>query len=131
MTNEELFYLLQKFYPGTINGTHYLTGHRLDTEGAQFGEAFITNWKLPNAEPTAEQLWAWWRQHGPEIKNTVAAVHVRIERNERLLIADAMVYKAEDSGDPQVIARARTYRQALRDVPQQAGFPVSVEWPEP
>jgi len=24
-----------------------------------------------------------------------------------------------------------TYRQALRDVPQQSGFPDSVEWPTP
>jgi len=23
-----------------------------------------------------------------------------------------------------------TYRQALRDVPQQAGFPVTITWPE-
>ncbi len=23
-----------------------------------------------------------------------------------------------------------TYRQALRDVPEQAGFPMSIEWPE-
>lgn len=24
----------------------------------------------------------------------------------------------------------KTYRQALRDVPEQAGFPASIEWPE-
>lgn len=27
--------------------------------------------------------------------------------------------------------RLKTYRQALRDVPEQAGFPYAVEWPVP
>ena len=54
-----------------------------------------------------------------------AAEEVRTERNAKLTssdwtqIADAPVDKAAWA----------TYRQALRDLPQQAGFPTSINWP--
>ncbi|MDR5790270.1 phage tail assembly chaperone [Caballeronia sp. LP003] len=131
MTNEELFYLLQKFWPNTINGTHYLTGHRLDTEGKQLGEAFIQFWRLPDPQPSKGKLLDWWAQYGDEIRATVAGVHHRWERAERLLRADALVYRAEDAGDDAKAELARKYRQALRDVPQQQGFPFAFEWPVP
>jgi hypothetical protein len=131
MTNEELFYLLQKFWPNTINGTHYLTGHRLDTEGKQLGEAFIQFWRLPDAQPSKGQLLGWWDQYRDEIQATVAGVHQRWERNERLLKADALVYRAEDAGDEAKAEAARKYRQALRDVPTLAGFPHAFSWPVP
>lgn len=131
MTNEELFYLLQKFYPNTINGTHYLTGHRLDTEGKQLGEAFLQFWRLPDAQPSKGQLLTWWEQYKDEIRATIAGVHHRWERAERLLRADALVYRAEDAGDEDALEAARRYRQALRDVPQQSGFPFAFDWPVP
>jgi hypothetical protein len=99
MSNEELFYLLQKFYPGTLNGTHYLTGHQLDTGGNQVGEAFISNWKLPQPEPSPEQLLSWWYEHMVEVRQSVKAFHARDKRDGLLLDADAAVYKAEDAGD--------------------------------
>ncbi|WP_250538940.1 MULTISPECIES: phage tail assembly chaperone [unclassified Caballeronia] len=131
MSNEELFYLLQKFWPNTINGTHYLTGHRLDTEGKQLGEAFLQFWRLPEPQPSRAQLLDWWEQYRDEIRATIAGVHHRWERAERLLRADALVYRAEDAGDEEKLEAARRYRQALRDVPQQAGFPFSFDWPVP
>ncbi|WP_250481791.1 phage tail assembly chaperone [Caballeronia sp. NCTM5] len=131
MNNEELFYLLQKFWPGTINGTHYLTGHRLDTEGKQLGEAFIQYWRLSEPQPTRGQLLDLWAEHRDEIQATIAGVHHRWERAERLLRADALVYRAEDGGDEARTDAARKYRQALRDVPQLPGFPWSFEWPVP
>ncbi|SAK63662.1 hypothetical protein AWB80_02897 [Caballeronia pedi] len=131
MTNEELCYLLLKFYPGTVNGLHYLTGHRLDTEGKQLGEAFLQYWRLPDPQPSRGQLVTWWEQNREEVQATIAGIHHRWERNERLLKADALVYRAEDSGDEARAAAARKYRQALRDVPQLAGFPHAFEWPVP
>lgn len=131
MSNEELFYLLQKFWPNTINGTHYLTGHRLDTEGKQFGEAFLQFWRLPDPQPSKGQLLTWWEQHKEEIRATIAGVHHRWERAERLLRADALVYRAEDASDEAAASAARKYRQALRDVPQQKGFPFAFDWPVP
>jgi hypothetical protein len=129
MTNEELFYLLQRYFPGTVNGRDYLTGHKLDQDGEQFEEAFISNWKLPQPEPTPEQLQAMWRRFKPEVQAQIKGIHLRWTRNELLLEADARVYKAEDSGDQEALGKARRYRQALRDVPQQPGFPDKVNWP--
>lgn len=55
-------------------------------------------------------------------------VLVRAERNKRLSEADKLIFIAEDNGEDTTSLRA--YRQALRDIPQQDGFPLDVEWPE-
>lgn len=53
---------------------------------------------------------------------------IRAERDVRLRKADYAINMAEDAGlDTEAL---RQYRQALRDVPQQPGFPDSVVWPE-
>lgn len=56
------------------------------------------------------------------------AAQIRAQRVPLLAEADALVNKAEDVGvDP---APARAYRQALRDVTKQKGFPTKVVWPK-
>ena len=52
---------------------------------------------------------------------------VRLERNQ-LLAASDWTQIADAPVDQTAWA---TYRQALRDVPQQEGFPENVNWPEP
>jgi hypothetical protein len=52
------------------------------------------------------------------------AVRVREERDAKLSACD---WRA--SSDVTLSTEWRTYRQALRDVPTQAGFPNSVTWP--
>jgi len=51
---------------------------------------------------------------------------VRAERNRRLRASDWAALLDVPASDEWL-----TYRQALRDVPQQSGFPDSVTWPEP
>lgn len=57
------------------------------------------------------------------------AVSVRVERDVRLAgcdwtqLADAQM-TSEDK------AKWTAYRQTLRDIPQQSGFPMLVEWPD-
>jgi len=55
------------------------------------------------------------------------ANQVRAER-DRLLTASDWTQVADA---PVVSLEWQPYRQALRDVPQQSGFPDSVEWPTP
>lgn len=55
------------------------------------------------------------------------AAAVRAERNARLVLAGYEIEKAEDAG--QDTSAWRRYRQALRDLPAQPGFPTSVTWP--
>ena len=59
-----------------------------------------------------------------EEKNTALAVEVRAERNARLAKSD---WRA--SQDVTMSNEWRTYRQALRDITKQEGFPETVNWP--
>lgn len=49
------------------------------------------------------------------------------QRRDRLLAASDWTQVADAPVDAAAWA---TYRQALRDVPQQEGFPDNIEWPE-
>jgi len=54
---------------------------------------------------------------------TATATQVRAQRDALLAASDSKVW-------PDLVPDAwRTYRQALRDVPAQTGFPADVTWP--
>lgn len=57
-----------------------------------------------------------------------ASNNVRRRRDQILSDTDWVVIKATEQGQP-VPEDWTTYRQALRDVSSQAGFPYSVVWP--
>ena len=61
-------------------------------------------------------------------KNEKAATAVRAERDKLLASCDWMAIKAFEAGSA-VSAEWATYRQALRDVTAQAGFPHEITWP--
>lgn len=72
-----------------------------------------------------------WRAKNQEEKDRDLEdkkVMVRRERTQRLVDCDWVVIKSLESGQP-VSADWLAYRQALRDVTNQAGFPFSVVWP--
>ena len=50
--------------------------------------------------------------------------------DRELLAATDWTQLADSQLDEEAQAAMRAYRQALRDIPQQEGFPLSVEWPE-
>lgn len=58
------------------------------------------------------------------------AALIRTERNLRLAATDYSQLADSPMGEHEQIALT-DYRQALRDVPQQPGFPWSVNWPVP
>jgi len=68
---------------------------------------------------------------GPS-KEEMAAEAARYERDRRLADLDTMVSNplrwASFTSEQQTALAA--YRQALLDVPQQAGFPLTARWPE-
>ena len=63
-----------------------------------------------------------------DARNAQQASSVRAERNRRLADTDWMVVKTLEAGQPQDFSVA-AYRQALRDVPSQPGFPWDIIWP--
>ena len=65
----------------------------------------------------------------PEPTDEDFAVHVRAERDSKIAATDYLAmpdYPLSDEDKAAVMA----YRQALRDVPTQDGFPREVVWPE-
>ena len=62
-------------------------------------------------------------------KDAQQAAGVRQTRDDRLKETDWRVIKALESNVPQDFAWA-TYRQNLRDITKQAGFPWTITWPD-
>jgi hypothetical protein len=57
------------------------------------------------------------------------AAFARLRRNAALAATDWRVIKALEDGNGLDFDLA-VYRQALRDIPEQPGFPLNIVWPE-
>lgn len=77
-------------------------------------------------EMTADEV----AQHQADINlwaagaNDRAAAEVREKRNSLIAETDYLALS-----DNTMTSEMQTYRQALRDIPSQAGFPTNVTWP--
>ena len=85
--------------------------HNINGEMVQFSADEET------ARDAEEQAWA-------DEANDRAAVSVREKRDAKLAETDWMA-----NSDVTMASAWTTYRQGLRDVPAQSGFPNSVTWP--
>ena len=74
------------------------------------------------------QVWRVRDMTAEEVQqqNDSKALEIRTERNQKLSESD-WTQLADAQIDKAIWA---TYRQALRDVPSQAGFPWTITWPE-
>ena len=63
-------------------------------------------------------------EEGPETADEIRA------RRDRLLAATDWAVLPDSPLDAQSLEAVKTYRQALRDVPQQEHFPDSITWPQ-
>jgi hypothetical protein len=63
----------------------------------------------------------------PVLTDNQLAAAARLQRDGLLANADNQVNTLEDNGSDTTAWRA--YRQALRNVPQEAGFPRTITWP--
>ena len=70
---------------------------------------------------TAEQL--------AQEAHEAAVESARAKRDRLLTESDWITIRATDTGDP-VPTEWLVYRQALRDIPEQTGFPEEIEWPQ-
>lgn len=65
----------------------------------------------------------------PEPTDEEIAEQVRLERDRRIAATDYMAMPDYPS-NPKNLEELKVYRQALRDVPEQKGFPRDVRWPD-
>ena len=75
--------------------------------------------------PASRRFRNCWRQAGtapPSVSlplaRTQRMAEIRAERDKRLVASDGQIARAQDIGTPAEVAALKTYRQALRDVPQ-------------
>jgi hypothetical protein len=132
ITVEQLAAVFALEFPQLVRCRDYWVAHPVDRSDVmvQTGHAWIVEWSaqdVPQPDDAAIQtLWAKWSSN---VLGTEACSSVRAQRDALLVEADHMVAMAEDRGDAAVGQAARQYRQALRDVPQQPGFPFDISWP--
>ena len=61
--------------------------------------------------------------------DTVLAASARQKRDRLIATTDYLVTPDYPISDDR-LAKVKTYRQALRDIPEQSGFPRTITWPE-
>jgi hypothetical protein len=93
-----------------------------------YGDSIIDNlhWLDANqTEPSREEIEAEWTV----VENEVKTQEARAKRDRLLADSDWVTIRATDTGNP-VPTEWQTYRQALRDITEQTGFPENIDWPE-
>lgn len=128
---EELTYIMLGEYPDLKFGVDYVLAQYLSPDGkVQTQDAFFYAWNREDVPmPHIDVIRAKWDQYKPTYLAWHKAAELRQWRDTELTKADSKVYIAEDHGDFQAAADWRTYKQALRDLPDQVGFPLKVTIP--
>lgn len=130
---EQAAFILAKKFPKLARCVDYWVSHPVDEKTLkQTKSAWVPIWYPRNIpQPTPVDLLNWWPEFEAEYELTIdAPERVRKERDALLAEADRLVERAADAGEADREATLRRYRAALRDVPQQAGFPLDVVWPQ-
>lgn len=111
-----------------IEGRFDHLSQRVDLETDQ-----VVDYQPPAPPDDAMQTWSW----SVSIKRWVSspttaaiAAKVRAERDLRMAAADWVTLRSVRTGQP-IPAGWAAYLQALADVPEQPGFPMSIDWPVP
>lgn len=102
-------------------GTVYQYSMRSGVE--QIGDKWYTKYVLGPVFADSDEEAAYKAQKDAEF-----AKAVRSSRDKLLADCDWVVVKAFESGQS-VPAAWGTYRQALRDITKQIGFPTTIDWP--
>lgn len=125
LSHDQLIFAIQKLYPDVQHGKDFWAAHEVEIgSDKQLAEANVIAWRSPYAQPDIETLRVLFVQHKAEWE----AQENRHKRNA--LLSDTDWTQTPDlSADFR--KRWANYRQALRDLPQQAGFPQRIDWPQP
>lgn len=112
--------------PQASGGTVYQYSQRDGVEqiNGKWYTKYILGPVFVDGETTAAEQEAAYKAQ----KDAEFAKAARDTRDRLLAECDWMVVKSLESGQT-VPAEWAAYRQALRDIPQQAGFPTSIDWP--
>lgn len=111
---------------GAITGVVDALSQRVDLESGA-----LVDWQPPAPADDEFRTFAWDAQLRRWIATPTAAAlarDARAERDRLLTACDWVTARSIDEGEP-VSAAWAAYRHALREVPEQAGFPHAIDWP--
>ncbi|KVQ43249.1 hypothetical protein WK03_18810 [Burkholderia cepacia] len=124
MTLEQLLFILEREYPNLVAGRDYMLARRMDSEAKAVEHARIKEW--PSGLPIPDQEWILGR--ASFYRDEMSAAPVKAYRDQMLTATD---WTQGRDVPPALAEQYASYRQALRDVPQQSGWPLDVQWPSP
>ncbi|KVD22363.1 hypothetical protein WI80_28730 [Burkholderia ubonensis] len=126
-THDVMVEVVLDLIPTAVHGRDFLVAHSIMPDGEKDGDPFFLHWRLPDEQPEPTKL--------KEMFEADRAKYVaRLARSFRaacLAWSDGKADAPSDAPEP-VKAKAAlwaAYRQALRDLTSQPGFPLSVKWP--
>lgn len=112
--------------PQASGGTVYQYSQRSGVEQIEgkWYTKYILGPVFTDGETTAAEQEAAYKAQ----KDAEFAANARTQRDRLLSECDWVVIKSLESGQA-IPSEWAAYRQALRDLPQQSGFPVTIDWP--
>ena len=111
---------------GTVYQYSMRQGVELGTDGKWYTKYILGPIFADTPEATAAEQEAAYKAQ----KDAERAEAVRADRNARLAATDWRVVKDLEATGA-VVPNWSVYRQALRDIPSQDGFPWNIIWPTP
>lgn len=131
ITHDQMIYTLSRLLDGVSekeHGTKFWVAMPVEGD-KQIGEAWIVKWDYEDIpEPTFEEISAKWEEVKDDYFYREASLDVRRKRDALLEESDVLFRRALEQGADTTAISA--YSQALRDIPEQEGFPFDVVWPQ-
>jgi Phage tail assembly chaperone protein len=128
-THDHMAMAIADMFPAITNPADFTTAHSIDPKtGLQTGDPFIFAWKNKSIpQPKDADVHAHFHANSDALR----AKWIRSLRNEALAKTDHKGTAPADAPDGHTsnVDDWKTYRQALRDIPQQPGFPANIVWP--
>lgn len=113
--------------------TRYLYNSKKYNSQYELRQAIFENQKVAFGEFTPELMRKFSiteEKYNPEDEMTDEELDARVRMRRDSLISRTDFYVQPDyPSDPDGLEAVKVYRQALRDIPEQSGFPRNVQWP--
>lgn len=124
LTHDQLAFAITQQYPELVHGRDFWVAQPVAPGSSEpLGEAEIVHWPKDVPQPDHDTLRQLFTQHAARFDTQRA----RQQRNAQLRASDW----TQLPDMPETIRQAwGRYRQALRDLPQQPGFPQQIHWPQ-